>query len=317
MHLIWFAALLAASPCADVLAVDATRSLYAEGIEYAKPLAVARVLLSIVYFFPGVHKLARSGLAWALSDNLRNQMYWKWAEYGVVPSFRIDHPEWLLPASGLWVLAFELAFPLLVFFRRTRPLAAVFGLGFHLITQLLFFIPFASIWACYVVLVDLRPFARWVGRGVRSVPEDEPPPLRRSKALAVVATVLVAGAFVQGARGQMRSYPFACYPTFEWRVGTEIPDLLIAVTDAGGKEIELGSGAHGRTQRDWAEVWSLAGVTAPTTEPRLFAYYEALLQRDPAAQRAAERATSVRFYRVDRSVLPETQGAVVRRRALP
>jgi hypothetical protein len=318
MHLIWFAALLAASPCADVLAVDAKKSLYAEGVEYARPLAVARGLLSIIYFFPGLHKLTRSGLAWALSDNLRNQMYWKWAEYGVVPSFRIDHPAWILPMCGLSVLAFELSFPLLVFFRRTRPLAAIFGLAFHLLAQALFFIPFASIWACYVVLLDLRPFARWVQKNAGPTISPEPRPAAPPTAvLTGVGIALLLGALVQGIRGQMRSYPFACYPTFEWRIGTEIPDLLIAVTDTRGAEIELGSGAHGRTQRDWAEVWSLTGVTAPATEPRLHAYYEALLRRDPAARKAAEEATSVRFYRVDRSVLPETQGAVVRRRAIP
>jgi hypothetical protein len=42
MHLLWFAALLAVSPCADVLAVDAERPLFTEGTEYAKPLFVAR-----------------------------------------------------------------------------------------------------------------------------------------------------------------------------------------------------------------------------------------------------------------------------------
>src|SRR5262245_44505711 len=110
MHLLWFCALLAASPCADVLAVDARRPLDTEGKDYAAPLLAVRLLLGAVYFFPGLHKLATSGLAWALSDNLRNQLYWKWAEHGSVPWLRIDQAPWLLRAGGLGVLAFELSF---------------------------------------------------------------------------------------------------------------------------------------------------------------------------------------------------------------
>jgi hypothetical protein len=93
--------------------------------------------------------------------------------------------------------------------------------------------------------------------------------------------------------------------------------LLIAVTRTEGTEIEIGSGSRGRSQRDWAEVWSLAGVTAPASERRLRAYYDALLERDAGARKTAEGATGVRFYRVDRSVLPETQGAIVSKRAIP
>ena len=72
MHLLWFCALLASSPCDDVLAVDAKHPVLTEGVAYALPIWVARGLLAAIYFFPGFHKLARSGMAWALSDNLRN-----------------------------------------------------------------------------------------------------------------------------------------------------------------------------------------------------------------------------------------------------
>jgi hypothetical protein len=317
MHLIWFCALLAASPCDDVLAVDAKHSLFTEGPAYALPLSVARVLLSAIYFFPGVHKLARSGLGWALSDNLRNQMYWKWAQHGALPTLRLERPAWLLPLIGMLVLGFELGFPVLALRRRTRPLAAAAGLAFHVTTELLLLIPFASLWACYVVLVDLRPLARHVRPSLALA--TTPAPVSRSGgprssfASAIVQVVLVAGAVIQGARGQMRSYPFACYPTFEWRAGTEMPDLLVAVEQADGSEIELSSGERGRTQREWAEVWSLAGVTASPMPARLRAYYDALLQRDPAAKKAVLGASSVRFYRVLRSVIPEDQGHVVRR----
>src|SRR5262245_48929147 len=124
-HLLWFCALLAASPCADVLAVDVRRPLAAEGRAYAAPLLAVRLLLGAIYFFPGLHKLLTSGLAWALSDNLRFQLYWKWAEHGVVSRLRLDGLPWLLQAGGLFVLAFELSFSVLVLFRRTRAAAVL------------------------------------------------------------------------------------------------------------------------------------------------------------------------------------------------
>ena len=119
-HLLWFCALLAASPCADVLAVDARRPLAAEGRDYAVPLLAVRLLLGAIYFFPGLRKLRRRAWTWALSDNLRNQLYWKWAEYGSVPGCARSGVPWLLHLGGLFVLAFELSFVVLVPFRRTR-----------------------------------------------------------------------------------------------------------------------------------------------------------------------------------------------------
>jgi Vitamin K-dependent gamma-carboxylase len=315
MHLLWFCALLASSPCDDVLAVDAKRPLLTEDIVYARPIWVARGLLAAIYFFPGLHKLMRSGIAWALSDNLRNQMYWKWAQYGLAPSFRLEQPAWLLPLMGISVLAFELGFPLLMFSRRTRLFAAATGFVFHIFTQVLFLIPFASLWIAYVVLVDLRPLARRLRPSLSPSSGDGRALRTGHGALAalLVQSALVIGAVVQGARGQTRSYPFACYPTFEWMAGPEMPDLIVALQTRDGREVELPSGGRGRTQREWAEVWSVAGVTAPITPVRLRAYYTALQERDPVAKRAAEGTEQVRFYRVLRSVLPDDQGRIVRR----
>ena len=278
MHLLWLSALLAASPCDHALAWDARgKPAPPESRSYGAALGYARALLACVYFFPGVHKLARSGLAWALSDNLRHQLWWKWAEHGAVPTIRVDRIPGFLEAGGLCVLAFELSFPLLVFFPRTRPWAAAGGLLFHGAAQLVFRIPFASLWACYVILVDPRAVRRWLARR-RGAPlaravDEAAGPWRITHA---VGAVLVAGALVQGARGQMQAYPFACYPTFEWIAGAEMPDLRIVARAPDGteRELEHGRDAVGRRdQRTWGEVWSLAGVTAPVREDRLRGYY--------------------------------------------
>jgi hypothetical protein len=271
------------------------------------------LLLAIVYFFPGVHKLATSGLDWALSENLQHQLWWKWAQHGTLPSLRPDELPGLLQAAGLFVLAFELGFPLLVLGHRTRPFAAALGLGFHLLSRFVFLIPFESLWFCYVVLFDprrpLRALVRRVDRRSRSQNYPNEDPAAVPLALhplwlpGAVGGLLLAAGLVQGLRGQMRSYPFACYPTFEWIAPDVMPDLLIAGVNERGQEAELfprGKANYRRSQREWGEVWSLAGVTDRVDPRRLEGYYAA---RRPRPAPAPKR---VRFYRVLRSVRPGT-----------
>jgi hypothetical protein len=337
MHLLWFCAVLAASPCADVLAIDARRPWWEEGRQYAVPLWVVRLLLGTIYFFPGVHKLATSGIGWALSDNLRYQLYWKWAQHGASPTFRIDQHPWLLRAGGLGVLAFELSFGFLLLFRRTRLAAAITGLAFHLASQAIFMIPFASLWLCYVALVDPRPLWRRLTKHAptahvasdaptapdasspASAPSAVPTPL--SAAPMIVGALLLVGAIVQGVRGQTRAYPFAAYPTFDRMPAADMPDLMIVAIDGAGvrREISHARNSSGyRTQRQWAEIWSLAGVTAPVDPGRLRAYYYSLGAAPPEASslgalrpRAGAKG-SVTFYRVYRSVIPEERARLTR-----
>ena len=299
-HLLWFCVLLAASPCADVLAVDAPRPLTAEGRAYAGPLLAARALLGAIYFFPGLHKLLTSGLAWASADDLRFQLYWKWMEHGALPAFRLDlHPR-LLHAGGLFVLALELSFPALVLFRRTRPVAVAAGLVFHLMSAFALDLLFASLWLCYVALIDWRPV---VERLFGSEPSLAAPlEARRTTAPLAVGALLLVGAIVQGARGQMRAYPFSCYPTFQWAAAPEMPDLVI-IDDSRREVVHARDASGRRTPRQWAEIWSLAGVTAPVDPARLRAYYAAL---------APGRARKVTFYRVYRSVIPEDGARITR-----
>jgi hypothetical protein len=345
MHLLWMGALLAASPCDEALAYDRRGEPAREdSTRYGLPLFFARLLLGCVYFFPGFHKVATSGLAWALSDNLRNQLWWKWAEHaasGAQP-LRVDRVPGLLQAGGLFVLAFELSFPVLVFSRRARPWLALAGVVFHLLAGALFRIPFVSLWALYVVLVDPRAIrrlrmmtavARWAAAARaglaahadrpdrehandlaspganREHANDFPSPAAKVLTIAVGAA-LVAAAFVQGARGQMRAYPFACYPTFQWMVGTEMPDLVVEIETADGRRVALphARDRNGyRTQRQWGEIWSLAGVTGPVSAERLRAYLEQVRRFEPARSLAAG-ALRARFYRGHVSVVPQASG---------
>jgi hypothetical protein len=314
MHVLWMAALLAASPCDDALAFDRRGVPDAsDSRRYGVPLTFARLLLACVYFFPGFHKLRVSGLAWALSDNLRNQLYWKWAEHGVTSPWRYDRVPHLLQVGGLFVLAFEIGFPVLVLTsRRTRMIALVAGLAFHLMAWWLLRIAFVSLWAQYVVLVDpawvRSVFARWRGTRVVTVASDD---VRASRATPWCGSLLLAGAIVQGARGQMRAFPFACYPTFERIAGVSMPDLRIEVERADGTWVEIvhARDARGyRTQREWGEIWSLAGVNDPVNEARLRAYFVQTVRRSPRARMEARGAIAVRFERTYRDVRPEHRG---------
>jgi hypothetical protein len=313
MHLIWMGALLAASPCDEAIAFDRRGPSAPDSVRYGLPLTYFRLLLSGVYFFPGLHKIGTSGLAWALSDNLQHQLWWKWAEHGVVDPWRVDRVPGLLEAGGLFVLAFELFFPILALLRRTRSKVALAGLVFHGLSWAFFRIPFVSLWALYVVLVDPRTVARFVRHW--SAAESSAPAGRPLAATSIVGALLTFGVFVQGARGQMRSYPFACYPTFEWMVGTEMPDLLVEAETADGTRTVLphARNARGyRTQRQWGEVWSLAGITSPVDYDRLRAYVTQVAFREPTRS-SMRGAVRIRCFRAFLSVVPEERGFPPRR----
>lgn len=324
MHLVWMPALLAASPCDEALAYDHRGTpIEDDSPRYGLPLTAARLLLGCIYFFPGFHKLHTSGLAWALSDNLRNQMWIKWAEHGVRDPVRFDRMPLLLHAGGLFVLAFELSFPVLALVARTRPWTAVLGLAFHAMAGFLLRIPFVSLWAMYVILVEPRSVARVVRARFRAwrVTEALPPALLPTQPLLatwVVGAILLSGAILQGARGQMRSFPFACYPTFEWIAGTEIPDLVLEAEDANGRTVVLphARDADGyRTQRQWGQIWSLAGVGSPVDPQRLRAYVTQTFE-DPRTRSIARDAVRVRCWRAFDSVVPERRDETPRRGAL-
>jgi hypothetical protein len=247
MHLFWFAALLA---CVR------------KGEDDPRALAVARLWLGLVYFFPGVHKLAHGGLAWITSDNLVNQMYFKWYEAGgVAPWPRIDRVPHLVNVLAATVVVFELAMPILVSFRRTRIAALVLGLLFHLGAGHFLDVLFPSLMACYVVLLPER--------GRAAAP--------RNRARTWIASTFTAAIVVQGARAQTQAFPFACYPTFATLAGNEIVDLAV---DVDGRTLHL---PRVRRPDEWGMVWRLAGLYGdPVDGERLRAFARSLGAGDDA-----------------------------------
>ena len=262
-HLIWVSALLAASPCADVWSADcyfAPRTLRPPAA-YGLPLGVLRALVACVYFFPGLHKLRVILSGVSLEDWMRSHLAWKWLQHGGAPPvFRALSPRWfgLLAASAI---GFELGMPLLVAFRRTRPLSLLSAIGFHLGTAWLLFIRFESLAVLLASLVDLPP------RGARLTLLD----LRQAGARAtwVVGMVLVGGALLTGFGAQTQQYPFACYPTFAEPSPPTMPSARI-VLRTDGRRCAL---PRARTSPQWIAAFRIAGAYGDELTPRRASAY--------------------------------------------
>jgi hypothetical protein len=276
-------------------------------VDYTVPLQCARILLAAVYFFPGFWKLETSGLAWIFSDNLRNQIYWKWYEIGAAaPTLRLDQVPWLLRLAALAVVVFELSFIALIWSRRGRMIAAFAGVLFHLGTQWIMGITFISLIACYVILLDWQAIApAFVRAGSANV-------TRRALPSALLGLLLITIVFVQGARGAVQAWPFGCYPTFDRIVDDYIADLRIEAVREDGTAVAIpdgpSTGGHPRAPQDWARAWRLAGFYDGQVDPALLGHYVEHVLRDPRAAAIAIGATHVRFYAATYSVLPERMG---------
>jgi len=289
MHLLWMLALLLFATSERTWSVDAW---FRKGASFGPAQATerkqstflfwARTLLGLVYFFPGLWKLRAQGLSWALSDNLQNQLWAKWFQHGTVPTVRLDLHPGVLHVLGIATIAFELGFIMLVHIGpRVRIGLAVAGIAFHLSIERFMFIPFSSLWLCYIVLLSgaRRPAG---GRGHLAW---------RSMISGMGAGIALLLA-VQGFRGKTQAFPFACYPTFQYRVGDTLPDMIVTTTDASGQArvVPMARNASGhRSQLAWGEVWSVLGLYgAALSESRLRAYV------DEELARASITATRVR-----------------------
>ena len=179
-HLVWFAAILAFSPCGDFLALDAVVAAWRDADRkstnpslssraYALPLRFVMLLMGVIYFFPGFWKLWQSGFDWFLTDNLPRQLhlFWLWSFDGLwLPSFRIDQHLWLCRIGAVATIFFELSFVFLMFDKRLRVVAAFGGLIFHGATNWLMRISFLSLRVCYVALFDWSWICSTIGRAL-------------------------------------------------------------------------------------------------------------------------------------------------------
>jgi hypothetical protein len=173
---------LAFSPCGDAFSIDRLRRAppARPGFAYGYPIFLMQLVMAWAYCTAGVLKLRLSGPAYFDPDNLPtlairhsldnlHDTEFKWAlELPAVRRF--------LPAALGVALAWEVTFPLAVFFRRLRWPFLAFGLVFHLSTMLLMNITFPVQVAMYVVFVDWPAVGRWCRRRLTGAAHHGPPP---------------------------------------------------------------------------------------------------------------------------------------------
>jgi hypothetical protein len=309
-HLVWFLALLAASPSGDALSLDALRSgerlrdgLRLHGRRYGVPLLYAWLLLAAVFFFPGLWKVVTSGSAWIAADNLRNLLHWKWLQNGLSPP-RIDRWPGLLTLLAAMAVAFELSAPALLWHHHTRLVLLVGALLFHAFTAAFLGIHFGVLWACYVVLID------W-GRLARRRPPGEPigaDPRAPLRSTLVVGTLLLVGVVQAGARHDMRGWPFACYPTFQWLSPDTTPGVDVELVDARGQSRIVSAPLlfpPSERPAAWNAVLRVTAAPLPERRDRARRHLLPLLQQRSSLRTLLPGARTVRLWRVVRPVRPE------------
>ena len=305
VHILWFAALLAVSPCADALSLDALRMRRSEppppSRAYALPLRFVWLLMGAIYFFPGFWKLWVTGLGWVSAENMQHHMFQKWHEFGDwTPALRVDRIPPLLLLGALGTVAFEIGFVALVVSSRLRPLAAAAGLAFHNLTWLFFGISFWFLQLAYVALIDWAVLLR---RAPPRSDADEHVPWPT----VLVGTLLLAGAVATGTRLLEVLWPVMLYPTFASVEGTTRVQMAVRAVDAAGRERDVDVQKLNAALPERFEPTRLYGLADrmisdpdPPRAQRLRALWFVLAPADPTLR----DATAIRFYRETVSVVP-------------
>lgn len=104
---------------------------------YGWPIRVATLVVVLVYFFAGYHKLRRSGIDWAFGDNMQYVMLWGpsigQAAWESMARWVGEH-IWAARASGVFILGLEITFPVVLVIRRLQPLYALAAVFLHITT---------------------------------------------------------------------------------------------------------------------------------------------------------------------------------------
>jgi predicted DCC family thiol-disulfide oxidoreductase YuxK/uncharacterized membrane protein len=175
-HLLWFSAILAASPCGDALSVDALRTAWRRrrlparpiaphALAYSLPLRFIWLLMGMIYFWAGTWKWWTEGWTWAFSDNLKFALYEKWLQVGGwTPIIRVDRYDAVLHWLAAYTIVFEITFVFLILFPLLRPLAVALGLGFHIGTGVFMQISFITLQICYTAFVNWQSVFQRLGK---------------------------------------------------------------------------------------------------------------------------------------------------------
>ena len=160
--------ILALSPCGDALSLDAfirrvlTGKTAKTGGQYRWPIQLARLVFVTVFLAAGLAKLRQAGLAWVLSDTLRNYFLENQYVFRLEGATAWNHrlADWLIVRPGLCralavgVLVVELSAPAALFWRCVRrwliPLLFLFQVGNALLLYQDFFFAYLGLYLFWI-----------------------------------------------------------------------------------------------------------------------------------------------------------------------
>lgn len=123
--------------------------------DHGWPLRAATVIAAAIYFLAGYHKLRRSGLDWAIGDNVRYVMLWGpsvgAAKWDAMATW-VGENLWASKATGAFILGFELTFPIVLVKRWLQPAYALVAVALHVTTWLFLGLDYWA-WALTVLVV--------------------------------------------------------------------------------------------------------------------------------------------------------------------
>ncbi len=222
-HLVWCAALVAVARAGRAWSIDAWRrdrvgSVASNDDGDDGAVRAAAVVLGAVYFWPGLHKVLDAASPFLDGDALVRLVRLKASEAHAEVRFNLDAHPTLLLVGGWLVVTGELAVLPLVLLGRAR-LAGVVVVALHASFTVVLHMPYTVLWIFALVFA--------------LVPSSSS---STSRAVAAIAVFIVVGASVFGVRGEVKGWPFACYPTFSSPVPTSIRVLRVQVDrgDAAG-----------------------------------------------------------------------------------
>lgn len=140
--------------CGDALSLERafrrpSGTAPADDPAYRWPLALVQVLFCQIYFFAGWSKLATTGWAWLEAGNIRGHLLVLNQALSADPAASWGYAlarRPLLCAAVAWAgIAFEFAFPVVLFSDRARRLLVPLALGFHVANSVLFRIFFQDV----------------------------------------------------------------------------------------------------------------------------------------------------------------------------
>ena len=188
---IYFLVVLAATPCGDGFSIDTlprTARRQTPSFIYGYPILLMQAILAWSYFSSALIKLRVAGMDYFSPDTLPTIAIFHSLDNLHDTHFRL---AFLLPEVRAYlpllvgvIVAWELAFPLAVVWKRARVWILLAGVVFHVSTLFVMNIFFPFTLAMYLVFVDwpsvggklarLRPLRRVVAwwEDFRSVPED-------------------------------------------------------------------------------------------------------------------------------------------------